>query len=137
MSIMFTKIAELIIAANDNGVSMLKSDLDKTMLRLSGWDKRIVVNNFITLCIQYSDNKPLFKVLSAYCLDMLKNEDIPRGIRLYSGIECNQRLLGYSQSRLREDDMTEFLIRLYPHKRMIINRHLHFFSDGYQTFVEL
>jgi len=136
MSIMFTKIAELIIAANDNGVSMLKSDLDKTMLRLSGWDKRIVVNNFITLCIQYSDNKPLFKVLSAYCLDMLKNEDIPTRIRVYNGIEFNQRL-GYSQSRLREDDMTEFLIRLYPYSRVVVSHHLHFFSDEYKFFVEL
>ena len=131
MSFSDLKISEIIVLADKHGDDKLIDKLSKILNDSDdAYYKRVTVHTIITQTITYADNKPLFKELSKFCLD-----NSQRAHYDYT-IVFNQQE-GYSQSRLKEDDMTEFLINLYSYGIYVIRDHQHFFSDTYQTFLEL
>lgn len=123
--------------ANANDYAILDSvfmiKLDETLSRHDTGDISYLILIIASRCITYADNRSLFKLLSAFCLDSIQKYRI--GKRYYQ-IEFRQEL-GYSPKRLREDDMTAFLIALYNSGYVIMKEHQHFFSEEYQMFVEL
>lgn len=124
-------ISELIVLADKHGDDDLIVKFSNILSKAEDdYERRATVHTIITLTITYADNRSLFKVLSKFCLDNFQST------HYNYAIEFNQRL-GYSQSRLKEDDMTEFLISLYSCGVYIVRDHQHFFSDTYQTFLEL
>ena len=124
-------ISEVIVLADKHGDKHLIDKLNNILSRSEDdYDRRAVVHTAITQTITYADNRPLFKELSKFCLDNFQSTHYDYAV------EFSQRL-NYSPSRLKEDDMTEFLISLYSCGVHIIRDHQHFFSDTYQTFLEL
>jgi len=124
------EIKQIIVLADKHGSKDLFEKLHKRLSYSDDYGFRTLMYVVISQTITYADNRPLFKELSEFCLaNYIKT-------RFGHSIEFNQRI-GYSQSRLKEDDMTEFLINLYSLGSVIVRNHQHFFSEEYQAFVEL
>lgn len=85
------------------------------------------------MMINYSYNKPMFDLLSSYTLDKLKNHRSfyhSRWAVLFNPIDTEA-------DHLKDDYVTEFLIRVYLYEGIIVSDKLKYFSDEYRMFVEL
>jgi len=130
MSFFELNIKQMIVLADKHGDKELINKLYKKLDIFETYTYKNSLCVIISQTITYADNRPLFKELSEFCLSNFKKT------RFRYAIEFNQRM-GYSQSRLREDDVTEFLINLYCLGCDVARNHQHFFSDEYQMFVDL